>query len=512
MRGNEFLDAIGFIDPALIEKAEVKTKRNTWVKWTAAAASICVIIMGIIAAQTHLNRPINSNLPDETESTDTIFENTGETDTEETGGGKGGYSASAGTSDGITHSYYMGPIFPLTAWEKYDSLGIERRLNLDFSPYKNSDGMIIVNDSYTLTNTADSSQTYSFVYPVMIELSQEENRLPTFKANGEVLDYSITDHRIITADGANSELLNHKRAESWEELAEILNSSTEFDPIAAESEEIPVIIYAFSEYEAEMKTYGGVTHISVNYTADKEKTDVLTLGFSGGSYDEDTGEYEELFTVRQNDTETRYFIVFGEDIENITFESDNRLNRTASVDMERYETDLVSFLEETLDQTVGDEWRYQDYVKVYDKMPDSVKIESVLEVLYRWGVLADEPATRYSCGWFEFTINSSALPQIMYLEFEIEIGAGETVTLSAEMTKDAAVDHFCGGETSHGYDTVTSFFGEMKIQTQYASITGAQYIEIVDQNFGFDPDNGVTEVELSPENEHYRIEVNDKLY
>ena len=48
MRGNEFLDKMGNVDPAFIEAADIapKKKKNTWAKWAALAACFCVIVVG----------------------------------------------------------------------------------------------------------------------------------------------------------------------------------------------------------------------------------------------------------------------------------------------------------------------------------------------------------------------------------------------------------------------------------------------------------------------------------
>lgn len=48
MRGNEFLDKMGNVDPAFIEAADIapKKKKITWAKWTAMAACFCLIVVG----------------------------------------------------------------------------------------------------------------------------------------------------------------------------------------------------------------------------------------------------------------------------------------------------------------------------------------------------------------------------------------------------------------------------------------------------------------------------------
>jgi len=47
MRGKEMLEAVGYIEPNLIEKGE-KKKKIDWKMWTAIAASICMIVSGAV--------------------------------------------------------------------------------------------------------------------------------------------------------------------------------------------------------------------------------------------------------------------------------------------------------------------------------------------------------------------------------------------------------------------------------------------------------------------------------
>lgn len=50
MRGNEFLDKMELIDPGYVEAADAKPnrRRNTWVKWVAAAACFCLVAAGAL--------------------------------------------------------------------------------------------------------------------------------------------------------------------------------------------------------------------------------------------------------------------------------------------------------------------------------------------------------------------------------------------------------------------------------------------------------------------------------
>ncbi len=58
MRGNEFLDKMELIDPAYVEAADAKQKKNknTWVKWGAMAACFCLITATAIAIPNLLSR------------------------------------------------------------------------------------------------------------------------------------------------------------------------------------------------------------------------------------------------------------------------------------------------------------------------------------------------------------------------------------------------------------------------------------------------------------------------
>ena len=47
MRGKEMLEAVGYVEPTLIEKGE-KKKRIDWKRWTAIAACACLVLGGAL--------------------------------------------------------------------------------------------------------------------------------------------------------------------------------------------------------------------------------------------------------------------------------------------------------------------------------------------------------------------------------------------------------------------------------------------------------------------------------
>jgi hypothetical protein len=95
----------------------------------------------------------------------------------------------------------------------------------------------------------------------------------------------------------------------------------------------------------------------------------------------------------------------------------------------------------------------------------------------------------------------------MYLRFSVTIPAGGSVDVIAQMTKDASIDFIGANKDRNGYDMVTQLGSNLTFTSQIASISNTDNIEIIDQSFGFDLANGITEVELDMSVAHYWLEV-----
>ncbi len=74
--------------------------------------------------------------------------------------------------------------------------------------------------------------------------------------------------------------------------------------------------------------------------------------------------------------------------------------------------------------------------------------------------------------------------------------------------EDSANIDFGGREAyRNGCGLVTKLGSGLAFTRQEASLSGGEKLEIVDQNFGFDPAKGITRVTLDPEKEHYYLDV-----
>ena len=100
--------------------------------------------------------------------------------------------------------------------------------------------------------------------------------------------------------------------------------------------------------------------------------------------------------------------------------------------------------------------------------------------------------------------------RVCWLEGEITVPAGETVRLTAAMTKAGSYDFDCSGTDNvgvYGYDLVTRLGSNLACSAQTATLEDRGQIEIVRQNFGFDLEQGITTVTLDQVEEHYYLEV-----
>ena len=84
------------------------------------------------------------------------------------------------------------------------------------------------------------------------------------------------------------------------------------------------------------------------------------------------------------------------------------------------------------------------------------------------------------------------------------------MTLCAAFEKDPSFDFCCAASESKGvsgYDLVTSLGSNLSFTRQTAALEDRGQVEIVRQNFGFGPENGITRVTLDGDQPHYYLEV-----
>lgn len=481
-----------------------------------------------------------------------------------------GAGGGSNNSDGSTvFMSYAGPVFPMTALEGGEALTVERDITFDFEPwiprwysneqrlaelkeqvpnltreelavaakdyekwypeggYYRASSDIMVEDTYTLTNTTAKKQTVQLLYPFVSSMRDLEENQPilTDKAGAKletVLHMGGYSGGFQAVAGAENQelLLNIEEITGWEQYKALLSEEAYRKHALyyqADVSDIPVVVYRFTdEYGPEATEKMPNPSIRVMFELDEEKTQVLSYGFNGGYCDSEKGIRGRNFSVRQeNDRdygEPRFLIVIGEDVMNMEttayvtggWDTEDTIEN-AGVTITREETDMDTILREIVALEHAEVTGYQEGAKVdfetYYRM--------FVDMLESYGMLSEHPVARYEDGMLEF-MDVYGLKRVCYLETEVTVPAGKSITVTASMEKDASYDYYCAhtkNQGINGYDMVTKLGSSLTFSKMTAHIKDYDLVEIVRQNFGFDLENNVKVVQLSGEQEHYYLEV-----
>ena len=553
-QSERLLVQLGEIRAETIEEADGPVpgrakKRPVWIRWAAVAAGLSIVLLtaGVLTGVIPLLR---------------------------IGGNAGGAGVNQTNSGPTTFMSYAGPVFPLTLREKNDSITAERDVTLDFLPWTpewwTREGMtaadysgmpaeyqalledydrwfpnggyyrtltdILVTDSYTLTNTAGEAQTVSVLYPFSGSLYNLHQSLPVLFADGSQLntalyagvnshgDMKFLDNAL--AGGPEPGGASLKYPDNWEDYRDALTDGRyQRNALGGlpDLSGVSVVVYEFTDpWGEERDDEAGRPNptIRAEYDIDVDRTVILSYGFHGGSYNWDTGHMKRTYSIPQR-WETRYgktcyLIAVGEDLSNLTTQgyatggSDTKKTIEAGVTVRRYETDLETILRTTA-QAIYQDWQAND--SETQTRLDAVGFEMYFNMFKGWllsdGSLSGNGAERYNTGSLE---DNDVLytDRVFYLEAEVTVPAGGSVTLSATMCRDGSYDEYCAHTKNvgvYGYDLVTKLGSNLTCTGQRAAIEDRGLIEIVRQNFGFDLENGVKTVDLDPAQEHYYLEV-----
>ena len=523
MKNEKLYDGITGIREDIVERADVhefkKKKRMTWQKWTALAACFCIVIGGVYgAARLGILGGAGSSAPG-------------------IGGGAGG-----GGNTGITYMSYTGPVFPLTAEGDASGIAAERNIDFDFSPYEavnesyetatgetrsytRYETEAIVTDGYTLTNTTEEDITVSGIYPFAGSFDNAVMEMPAITVDGTRIDTELFagpfsgGYRDVTGTTAGGRW-NIDNLNSWEQYRELLSDGSymvrSFDEWP--NLNLPVIVYEISDRAVQTGVEAGVADLKLSFVMDSEETTILTYGFNAGWNNQDTGEYARGTSVPESFNpdygESAYLIVLGEDVENCTLQgwSDgwSKENDAVTGTLTRYETTLGEILYDLMCLYINDvDAMYDSDVGpfLWGNITEDMYFGAISELMYDYGKLSDDTAERYDDGMLEDMFSEARVMQrVMYLRFSVTIPAGGSVDVIAQMTKDASIDFIGANKDRNGYDMVTQLGSNLTFTSQIASISNTDNIEIIDQSFGFDLANGITEVELDMSVAHYWLE------
>ena len=543
MKSDELLDAIGEARDEYVQdvrNAKVK-KMPGWAKWTSAIAACLVLTIGV-----------------------SLFFG---------GMGGNAGAGGSGHEDGSTFMSYAGPVFPLTLREENAAISAERTVTMDFEPWVpvwisneeeaasrtnlteekkqdvidtynewypeggryQSSGKILVSDTYTLTNSSSEDQTISILYPFASSLNGLSENRPTITINEEAINTELHAGSYAgTFQGAwenwaetheNPGSLNLQYIESWEGYETLLSDGSYLERALGDYPDlshIPVIVYKFTDaWGPAEDDDAGIPNPSMRimFEMDYDKTNVLSYGFHSGSNDRENGIMGRGFSIREEGERwygnPYYLIVIGDDVQNMTSQGyvtggwDTKNEVESGVTITRTESDLESALREASSFYYGEMTDVQNYVETDPEYGFEMYYGLLKEHLVAYGVLSEKEIDRYASGWIE-ELDIVGVDRVFWLEAEITIPAGESVTLTAAFEKEPSFDFTCADTANKGisgYDMVTALGSNLIFTQQTACLEDRGQIEIVRQNFGFDLENGIKEVKLDLTVPHYDLEV-----
>ena len=520
MNSEILFDCITALPDGRVEEAEAhrfrKTPRVLRYAGIAAAVIVAVGVVGMLSSRTPLTPHGSAS-----------------------GGG------GVGVEDGIRYMHYVGPVLPLTAADGAEGVTVTRSVDYDFAPYRSeqityehngqtysydkSAREAVVTDSYLLTNETGEDQTLTLLYGAELRFNDALDALPRITVDGAETETELhaAAYAGVFADGtgrrSETERLNLEEIREWAGYAELLSDgqyqASAFAPLP--TLDFPVTVYRVDGY-ALGETDAPNPTLQISFSVTDEHAVVLTYGSNGGSNDFEAGRYTRI-VGRVNDLRTApmYLIVSGGDLADYELQgyrsgganSGEELDVSANVT--RYETTMQDVLQMVVDQHFGTDQSFQNRAYLYgiegatvaDAAPREMLYGVAADLLCAYGVFSENPAGRYFFGMLEDTFEAYVMQRILYQSFEVTVPAHGSVRVTATMRKSASYDYTGERQRADGYDLATQLGSTLRFTEQRASVSNADLVHILDNSFGFDPDAGITEVQLDLDTAHYWMQV-----
>ena len=533
MKGERLFRILGLVDDDLVEEAASPAVSRRHVPRQMLGLAACLaLVCGLGLFWFRGGGGAMNNAPSGGTDSGGTASDYDSTDGAAPGGGSGGHN------EGSVFMSYAGPVFPLTTLEE-SGLTVERTLSWDFAPGAYSDGEprqwgAEVTDRYVLSNPGPEDAAVTALYPFAGNFDSLARVRPAVSVDGAEAETVL--HAGPYAGGFSSacgeedpdhDTLNLAGLNSWEEYRALLEDGAYLSQAldAYPALDVPVTVYRFSDFEAPHAQYPAATQ-AVTFTINQDSTEILSYGFNGQAWDEESGWRRYSYFVPdgvRREPETKVLVILGEDIGDYVLQGYENGGCDAGEEIDgvscavtREETTLEAVLDDLCREyrTFYTRGRAVDQGSAFDTVPFAMYRGAVAELLAQYGPLSGAPRDRYADGRLDEILYEVLIHRrVLYLEFPVTVPAGGSVTVECGMWKEPSYDFQCSGSENiglQGYDLVTHLGSALDFTRQTAAAENTEGVEIVRQNLGFDLEGGVTSVELDPAEEHYYLEIRVK--
>lgn len=398
---------------------------------------------------------------------------------------------------------YAGPVLPMTSLNGAEGVEVERNVDFDFTPYGDDrkystlgNGAARITDTYKLTNTTDETMTLELVYGFQGQFIDYAEEFPTITVDGVTIApelYPSVDTEKLARD-----------AYDFEKYAQVLGEQ-DFLTIAMEDApepDVTVTAYHFTGLSYDGTELASDPMLTVTYITD-EDTQVWTDRVDSWGTVEDSDRNRMMFRVDRGEA---WIFTIGGELQELEFGGNKGYNiyegsalEEVHYDMEVYETSLMAVLEQFA--------KNYDFWAEHEGYPNPGLVTPELLVdgaLKRMESMKAVEGIRIFSELFYQVVTEQ---RMMYMVFPVEIPAGAAVTVEASYVQEPSYDLSGPKEYREGYDMATKLGSDLEFTALTASVSNTGLIELGEQNFGFDLEQGVAEVQLDLSVERYYMEI-----
>lgn len=419
------------------------------------------------------------------------------------------------TNDGIN----LGPLMPMTFTSENGDVSADRDITYDFTDSP-ANGIATIVDEYVITNTSGEAQTLTYLYPytgyrydilankpvVTVDGTATEPVI----ANGiyygnNIYDYTMPYNQFATTDDYHTLLEEDVAGTAPKADESVMNDMVtvyEYGYLYVAEHEYPATLFG-----VEKEYMDSVYTVNMSLLFEDEQ-----YAYFGYLY-EDEDDYKET-----GQFDHKAMLIFKDEVPaNITAYSGELTEENwdyvpveeISIETNVYECTFKELASELVDTELkGTAYADDDAYKAL--FLDKLMIMISDSVVYRNGANSETEYYLLSLYDLDLLLIEAANPFGFYLlEDTVTVPAGGSVTIRFEYDKigkywEEPEDMYRG---IFGYDNCPNLGTNITFTSQSATIADNGDIEIVEQNYGFDLENNIRNVELELDAERYYMYV-----